>query len=426
MANPMQSRTLQQIRQSVGRALADVVISEATSTVDATSLIDTYGLQGGDDDFNGCQVMIYDAAGSIIDGEKSFVSDYASSTHDATVAPAFSAAITDGDKYEMWKAFRVEDVNQAINDAITEVSKDALIDKQLLTEFTQADKYEYNCLTGFVAVNKVEYAAGDTTSINACDVVWDELVDTDVTASLDEDFYAEGNGSVKLVVAAGCAAGDILATDAITSTDISGCDKVAIWIYSTVALDAGDLQLLLDNTASCASPVESLNIPATSANTPTWHIISLANPLSDTAVISVGMKMIVDKGAFSLWVDGIQALNSTKVQWNILNPGLWSIVKGSTNYLKLSQGGLSVTGPNCELRITGYQVPDLLSADTDTSDVDPGWLVNKVVGELLLNHAKSSSLDIKDRKGLSDRRLEMAEKTRGKVRTNLAPNTRWC
>ena len=255
--------------------------------------------------------------------------------------------------------------------------------------------------------------------------MWSELVDGDVTATADTSFKKEGSASLKLVVAAGAGAGDILATEDLTSVDLTDRTELEIWIFSTTALDAGDLQVLLDNTALCASPVETLNIPATTANTWTKHVISLANPYNDSAIISVGIKMVTDKGAFTLFVDDIKAVKASTRQYRELNPGLWDIAKGSTDYLRLTNSGLSVVGNPTQLRLTGLQLPSLLSADGTASEIDPEWIIAYVTGQLLSNHSKSSRLDIDDRLKKSDRWLGRAEVRMSSIRTGTPADTRW-
>jgi hypothetical protein len=138
------------------------------------------------------------------------------------------------------------------------------------------------------------------------DDAWDELVDGDVTSTLDAVTYKVGAKSCKLAVAANCGAGDILATE-VVAKDLSTYGYVCLWLYSSVALDANDLQLLLDDHAQCASPTETINIPAVAATTWTLVQCDLANPASDNAIISIGIKMVVDKGAFDLYVDHVHA-----------------------------------------------------------------------------------------------------------------------
>ncbi|MBU2395676.1 MAG: hypothetical protein KKH70_20270, partial [Gammaproteobacteria bacterium] len=158
MANRFQSLTRGSIRRSVGQNLGIVKLGAATSTVDSSSLLDTKNLIGADDEFNGQEVLIYDATGSIVDGESSIVADFASATSDATCAPVFSASITTGDKFEMWKRpWRMSDINEAINQAINEATGRVYPIKETHTAFTESDKYLYDELSGFTHLTRVDY-----------------------------------------------------------------------------------------------------------------------------------------------------------------------------------------------------------------------------------------------------------------------------
>jgi len=423
----IQSISRGNIRRSIGKNLGIIIDGTATSTVDATSLLDTKNLLGGDDEHNQKEVLIHTPTGSIVAGETSVVSDFASATNDATCAPAFSASITIGDQYEMWKTpWRIADINDAINQAINDVTGRALQIKEIHTPFTESDKYLYDNLSGFTHLAKVEYVytVGTEEIIHRCDAAWNELADpTGVTSSLDTTFKKEGSGSLKLVMIASAGTG-LLKTAAITSLDLSGCTEVQIWIYSTVALAAGDLQLMLDNTAECASPVESLNIPAITANIWTRCIISLANPQSDSAIISVGIKQVVDKGAFTLWADDIKAIDALSNVYRELPLEYWDIAKGSTPYLQLTSKGLSSAGTNKQLRLTGYQIPSRLTTDSAESEIDPGYIIARVTGRLLISHAKSRYLDILDRAALSQYWLGEARSRETLITPSLPGGTR--
>ncbi len=138
-----------------------------------------------------------------------------------------------------------------------------------------------------------------------CEDAWNEAVDSDVTSSLDASDFVVGSGSAKLVVTSGASAGDKLATEAISSKDLSGQTHVSLWIKSTVATAAGDLALMLDDSANCASPLETIDIPALVANTWTRVHLPLANPGSDTAIVSIGLKYVVDIGAVTINIDDV-------------------------------------------------------------------------------------------------------------------------
>jgi len=427
MGTPSQSRTRADIRQAIGYNLGAVIVGEATSAGSTSTLTDNYNLaRSGDDEFEGRQVLIIDPAGSIVAGEKSFVTSSANGT--VSLVPSFSAATADGDDYEMWQTpFTVEKINSKVNEVISLATQGCLQDKVTAETFTEKDRYEYPIPTGFKAISKVEYVSevGEEHVLEYCDAVWDELVDGDVTASIDTTIEQEGSACLKLVVAAGCAAGDILATQNITSVDLSDCDTVEIWVRASTALDAGDIQLLLDNTASCASPVETLNIPATAANTWTRHSLTLANPENDGAIISIGLKMAVDKGAFTLYTDYILAVDSKSRVYDILPYDKWGIVHGSTNYIRLTPGGLAEVGNARVLRLTSYQLPDLMTADTDTCDIDPEYVIMQATGMLMMTEGRMKENDQRAYIERAKYYLSMAAERKPSILTSYAAGTRW-
>jgi len=432
MAQSIQSRTRTQIRQQIGRHLNDAIISTCTSNGgDAVSLLDTYGLgKFADNEVNGRQVYIptLHTAG-VPAGEKAWVSSFAAATADATIAPTFTANTISGGAYEMWKTFTVEEVHDAIDLAVMSVTDEAYQYQQDETIWTQTDLYEYTVPTGFKQIHRIEYVESTSISeqLESCDSVWTASTGI-ITATAATDYYREGSASTRLVVPLASATG-LLATKTIPAMDIFPYNQLEIWVRSSSALAAADIQVVLDDTAACASPVETLDIPATSANTWTRHKISLADAYSnaDIKIISVGLNMDVDKGAFFIWVDDIRVVNSASRIFRTLSPNLWSIVsEGSTDYIKLSPTGHNLVGANTLLRISGLRIPALMTTDTGTtgtSEVDPAWIIHQVSADLLIGHAKSRSLDIKDRQGLAERHQEQADKLRPKLRTRLKPNT---
>ena len=420
------SKTRQALRQAIGYNLGSIIVSTATATGSTTTLLDTNALAyGGTDDFKGRDIiLISGTAGNIGTVAKTTAFDSTSKT--LTVSPTLASATAAADGYELHEGYRVAEINAHINQAIVSITDDVLIDKQTATTFKQEDKYLYDCLSNFVGLHRVEYVSNILIDsiIHACNVVWDELVDGDVTASVDTSIFS--GGSLKLVVAAGCGAGDILATDSITSLNIADCDELLITVYSTVALSAGDLQVLLDDTALCASAVESLNIPATSAYTKTTHVISLANPSSDSAIISVGIKMVTDKGAFTLYVKDIKAQHSLTRLYQELNPNLWNITRGTTPLLQLTEGGYSSINNDALLRLTGYQIPTELSDDTTSyCDVDPDYVIAKATSTLLLAKGRNSQVDLDERLKRSDMWNDKAERIKREIRSHIQPDTRW-
>jgi hypothetical protein len=142
--------------------------------------------------------------------------------------------------------------------------------------------------------------------IEDCNDAWNEQVVSDVTSGIDETDY-KVVGAVKLTVAENFATG-ILASEAISpALDLTAYKSVLLFVKSSIDMAAGDLQLLLDNSQNCGSPLETLNLPALSAGLWTRVALTLATPANLTGIISVGIKLTANKGAFILWIDDVRA-----------------------------------------------------------------------------------------------------------------------
>lgn len=141
-------------------------------------------------------------------------------------------------------------------------------------------------------------------TVEDCEDAWTAGADVVASASTDKQ---RGTYSCKLAVAAGAAAGAVIGYEDFTATDYSAKTHVALWLKSSVAITAGDLDFLMDNTNGCGSPIEAIDIPALSANVWTRVVLAIATPASCSAIQSVGIKMVVDKGAFDLYIDDVVA-----------------------------------------------------------------------------------------------------------------------
>jgi len=419
----IQSRTRVQIRTSILRALGGIAgTATGTQPGDTASLIDTFGLQGADDEHNGKSLYMTKTAGAAAT-DKTWVTDYAGSTHDATLSPVVSGIVAVGDTYELYpRPFLVEDVNDAIDRAIIDATRKTLVTKQTTDNFTRSGLYEYAWLTNFKSLHSVEYVSsvGIDHLLSDCETVW--TAGGSVTATADSSFERLGTYCAKLVVGGGAAAGAVLGYINISEVDISDCDRIEFDMYSSIALTAGYLDFVLDDTAACVSPVESIDIPAMTAATWYRHSLSLANPHSDTAIISLGVVNTTDVGACTLYFDNIHAVKDGSKVYKELNPQHWEIVRGSTNYLKLTESGLSVVGANTQIRLNGYQLPTIMTADTETCTIDPEYIVEWVLAYLMLYHAKSRQLDIDGRADLGKIHLTLAEQKKQQMSTVFPPD----
>lgn len=136
--------------------------------------------------------------------------------------------------------------------------------------------------------------------------VWAEKTDVDFVQSIIAGEAGTGN-AVRFAIAAGASAGDSV-SEAIPLADLTPYGKIRLRVRSSIALASGDLQILLDNTALVASPVHTLNIPVLAADT--WTTVDLVyTPTTGTeAIISVGLKQAVDKGAFNFDIGEVWAM----------------------------------------------------------------------------------------------------------------------
>ena len=367
----VQGRTRAQLRQSIGYNLGATQVSSASGTGSTTTIVDNT-LVGGDDNHIGKWVVFNDVSASTV--EISRVSDYVASTTTLTVSPAFAQTSVANDTYELWDdiypPLRVEDF---INQAILDATGHAYDPVESLALHTDGKTQRFDIPSGLSMIQKIYYRSKvDYAKLLSCNTAMDENVDSDFTITADTKMKKQGTASNRIVIADGASAGDIV-TDSITSKDISEYDYIEFWIRSSVATSAGNLKILLDNTANCASPLETLSVPALSADTWTFCRVALSNPESDTAIISVGLEYDSDLGACTVWIDDITVVNNDSAQWEQIPRNLWKIDKQEKDIV-LDDYSHGVARYNL-LKIVGGDKPALLTADTDTSELDEQYLI---------------------------------------------------
>ena len=404
----IQGRTREQLRQHVGYALGAIYVSSASSNGGTGTLIDNTLVIGGDDTFNGKWIRFTSGDD---DGAIRRVTDYTASTYTLTILPALSATSTSGDTYEMWDdefpPARIDDfINQSIVDG-TGHAYDPIENIEL-----HGDGYQtrFDIPSNISMISRVEYRARvSSTRIHAAAATFDETPDGDFTQSLDTKDRKQGTQSLKMVIAAGASAGDFV-TDSISSTNISGYDTIEMWVKSTVATSSGNLKLLLDDSASCASPVETLSVPELTAGTWTFVRMSLANPNLDTAIISVGLEYDADIGAATVWIDDIVAVANDTAEWSTLDRRNWKIDKASRD-LVLTRDGHDAIGYTL-IKITGGDKPALLTTDSGTTEVGDSYVIATAVALALISSSGGPATDPDARRQLSAYWAAQAERER--------------
>lgn len=148
----------------------------------------------------------------------------------------------------------------------------------------------------------------EATTVELCETTWDEIAPVaGVTLNTDAADYKEGTKSTTIAPDGTVADGTLMATEDISALtpDLSSCHRLRFWIKSSVDTAAGDLQILLDAHANCASPEETLDVPALTAATWAYVTVSLADPASDGAIISIGLKYTLNAQACTIKLDAI-------------------------------------------------------------------------------------------------------------------------
>ena len=385
-----QGRTLKQLRQAVGFNLGALHTGTAYDAGSNTTLI-SLSFVGGDDTYNGKWVAVADASNSD-STEFRIISDYTASAYRATLQQQLSFATAAGDSYEIWdEPYKPENINEFINQAIVDSTGLIYDPIENISLHGDGKQTRYDIPSGISQISKIEYRNKISfTRLHDCGSTFDEKTDSDFTQSLDTKDKKQGTQALKMVIASGASAGDFV-TDSITSKNISGYDYIEMWVKSTVATSAGNLKLLLDDSASCASPLETLSIPALSADTWTFVRMQLSTPELDTAIISVGLEYDSDLGACTVWIDDITAVKNDTAEWSTLDRRLWKIDKEARDLILLRDGqdaiGYSL------IKIVGGDKPATLSSETDTTEIPERYVIAFATMRALLANSGGASTD---------------------------------
>ena len=369
---PVQGRTRKQLRQSVGYNLGALKVGNATGGTNNT-LIDVNTFRGGDDTYNGKLILVTDASDGTTQTTQ-YVNDYTASNNTIQFQQNASFTVASSDEYEIWdEPYDPSIIHDFINQAIVDSTGQVYDPVESLGIYADGRSLRYDVPSNISIINHIYYRSSiSSTILHSCNSAFDETVDSDITVTVDTEDKKRGTGCNKFVIAVGASAGDI-ATDSITSKDISKYDYLECWIKSNVPTSAGNLRILLDNSASCASPLETLHVPALSADTWTYVRIALNNPELNTAIISIGLEYDSDLNACQVRLDDIKVVENDTAVYQIFPKHLWKIDRSARD-LVLTDSGRTEAG-YALLKITGGDKPALLSTDAGTSEIDDAYII---------------------------------------------------
>tara|TARA_R100000306_G_C4353175_1_gene131244 strand:- start:613 stop:1107 length:495 start_codon:yes stop_codon:yes gene_type:complete len=132
-------------------------------------------------------------------------------------------------------------------------------------------------------------------------------------------------------------------------------------------------------------------VPALSADTWTFCRVALANPETDTAIISVGLEYDSDIGAATVWLDDISVVKNDSADWIKLPRNLWRIDKEAKDIV-LEDYAHGVARYNL-LKIVGGDKPVLLTSDSATPEIDEQYIIAMSTGLALASVAGGPSTD---------------------------------
>ena len=397
----IQSRTREQIRRSIAANLDQPPSSSATGTGSSTTIVDASTL-GGDDEYNGGWIVFTSGAN---DGVIRRVTDYTSSTGTFTFKPAANSTSSD-DTYEYWRSeFPPDRIHEFINQAITQRTSRGLVIDEDISNHGHIRDSRHDIPSAMVAVSQVDYRHQYSgKEIQKANIAWTEQTDGNVTVVKDTEDFKAGSASLRLLTDVGgsVSSGDILTSHAISSLDLRSYDTVEFWMKSSTATSAGDITLNLSSAANLATIKETLAVPALSARTWTYCRVSLANPELDNAIISVGLKYATT-GTRYIWINDIKAVKTESAVHNRLWSGTYRVDREARKVF-LSESARKEVGYNL-IRLIGYKLPSLLTADSDTATLDPDLITARATSKALFSLARGRTTDPDD----NDRRAAYFE-----------------
>jgi hypothetical protein len=397
----IQSRTREQIRRSIAANLDQPPSSSATGTGSSTTIVDASTL-GGDDEYNGGWIVFTSGAN---DGVIRRVTDYTSSTGTFTFNPAANSTSSD-DTYEYWRSeFPPDRIHEFINQAITQRTSRGLVIDEDISNHGHIRDSRHDIPSAMVAVSQVDYRHQYSgKEIQKANIAWTEQTDGNVTVAKDTEDFKAGSASLRLLtdVEGSVASGDILTSHAISSLDLRSYDTVEFWMKSSTATSAGDITLCLGSAANLATIKETLAVPALTARTWTYCRVSLANPELDNAIISVGLKYATT-GTRYIWINDIKAVKTESAVHNRLWSGTYRIDREARKVF-LTESARKEVGYNL-IRLIGYKLPSLLTADSDTATLDPDLITARATSKALFSLARGRTTDPDD----NDRRAAYFE-----------------
>ncbi len=140
--------------------------------------------------------------------------------------------------------------------------------------------------------------------VEDCEDSWDEHVEGGCTSSTTAGKVGT-NAARVTTVAVGA---DVVMMSEVITKDLTAYHALIFWARSSLSPSALSLKLQLDDTAECASPLESLVVPALTAATWQHCLAVLSDPSALASLISVGLYADIDLADGTFDIDDVRAV----------------------------------------------------------------------------------------------------------------------
>ena len=130
---------------------------------------------------------------------------------------------------------------------------------------------------------------------------------TNSTSTINTTDKKEGTGSADVAVVGAFSTGTAAYIDLAATVDISKLDSIRLWVKSDISVDKGDLEIVMDDTAGCGSPLEFIDLPVLVTSTWVLATLGITDNSDMTAIKCVGLSVTVDNGAHRVKTDNIVA-----------------------------------------------------------------------------------------------------------------------
>ena len=408
----IQARTREQLRVDVGWNLGHpFVLIEADATGLVTTLITDDFPLGGSNEHRGKYLVFTSGTndGSVRRITSSVVTDGQSTL---VFHPAVAAVTADGDTAELWdESYNPESIHAFLNQAIMDSTGSTYDPIENITLHADGKTKRFDIPDNISMIQKLQFRSSITSQIiHECGGKFTESTDAELTQTVDSEDYKRGGSSLKLTTTAGDGS---FISESISSLDISGYTHLEGWVKATTAIAAADFNICLDDaTCTCdGNDKETLAVPAAVADTWTFFRIALANPESDTAIVSVGIEYNANSGTNTVRFDELRVVHTDEADWFDIDRALWSIDKPNRDLI-LKNGAVDLVG-YALLKIIGGDKPALLTTDASTSEIDDTYIIQYATAMQLMHASGISTTDPSDKFKRGQFFMQLAERSKG-------------